>query len=338
MSEGSSKSQKQVALCERCEARTVETASRLICDAVCDLLPLYQQDEEDCAESAGGAMPDRDRVIEALTLLLDVLLPGKATMETVENGLLAPFLEERLARAFRLLRQEIALALPFRWRGEFGRVTHVEPDVEDVEAEANRIMGQLFRQLPTIRRKLIRDIQAAYDGDPAALCFGEVMLAYPGVRAIASHRIAHELYALRVPIVSRVMSEWTHTQTGIDIHPGAQIGESFFIDHGTGVVIGETARIGNNVKLYQGVTLGAKSFPLDEHGHPIKGIQRHPTVEDDVVIYAGATILGGDTVIGRGSTIGGNVFLLRSVPPGTTVLQKAAGLEMRGGDIENGTK
>ena len=154
------------------------------------------------------------------------------------------------------------------------------------------------------------------------MSFAEVMLAYPGLLAIASHRLDHEFYKLDVPIVPRIMSEWTHTEAGVDIHPGAEIGEGFFIDHATGVVIGETTKIGRQVKLYQGVTLGAKSFPLDESGRPIKHIQRHPTVEDNVVIYANATILGGDTVIGAGSTIGGNVFLMESVPAGSFVTFK----------------
>jgi serine O-acetyltransferase len=176
---------------------------------------------------------------------------------------------------------------------------------------------------------LIEDVRAAYNGDPAALSFAEVKLAYPGVMAVAAHRLAHELYRLEVPIMPRIMSEHIHGMTGIDIHPGAQIGHGFFIDHGTGVVIGETCRIGNHVKLYQGVTLGAKSFPLDEAGNPIKHIQRHPTVSSGVVIYANATILGGDTVIGENSTIGGNVFLMQSVPPDSVVTRTADGLSIK---------
>ena len=155
------------------------------------------------------------------------------------------------------------------------------------------------------------------------------MLSYPGLKAICVHRIAHELYDLDVPLIPRLMSEHAHSVTGIDIHPGAHIGESFFIDHGTGVVIGETCEIGDNVKLYQGVTLGAKSFPLDEDGNPIKDIKRHPTLEDDVIVYAGATILGGDTVIGAGSVIGSNVWLVKSVPPGSTVMQGEVKVRVR---------
>jgi serine O-acetyltransferase len=181
--------------------------------------------------------------------------------------------------------------------------------------KANEITIGLIKNLPDIRRMLHTDIQAAYYGDPAALSTEEILLSYPSINAISVNRIAHFLYEQGVPVIPRIMSECAHQQTGIDIHPGAKIGEYFFIDHGTGVVIGETCTIGKNVKLYQGVTLGAKSFPLDEKGNPIKGIKRHPDIEDDVIIYSGATILGGDTVIGRGSIIGGNVWLTHSVPP-----------------------
>ncbi|HOJ10551.1 MAG TPA: serine acetyltransferase [Clostridiales bacterium] len=196
-------------------------------------------------------------------------------------------------------------------------------DTEDKEtrnctkcrSRANDITIHLMKKLPEIREKLHMDIQAAYTGDPAALTTEEILLSYPSIDAISIYRIANILYEQKVPIIPRVMSEYAHQRTGIDIHPGAKIGKYFFIDHGTGVVIGETCTIGNNVKIYQGVTLGAKSFQLDEHGNPVKGVKRHPDIEDNVVIYAGATILGGDTVIGHDSIIGGNVWLTHSVPP-----------------------
>lgn len=181
--------------------------------------------------------------------------------------------------------------------------------------KASEITIDLIKKLPGIRKILQTDIQAAYDGDPAALTTEEILLSYPSITAISIHRIAHILYEHNVPVIPRIMSEYAHEVTGIDIHPGANIGSRFFIDHGTGVVIGETCTIGNNVKLYQGVTLGAKSFSLDENGNPIKGIKRHPDIEDNVVIYSGATILGGDTIIGHDSVIGGNVWLTHSVPP-----------------------
>jgi serine O-acetyltransferase len=174
--------------------------------------------------------------------------------------------------------------------------------------------------LPEVRRLLATDVQAAYEGDPALTNPDEAIFCYPGLMAITSQRIAHELVKLGVPLIPRIITEHAHSLTGIDIHPGARIGEKFFIDHGTGVVIGETCVIGNNVRIYQGVTLGAKSFPLDEHGKPIKGIDRHPIVEDDVTIYSNATILGRVT-IGKGSVIGGNVWLTRGIPPGSTVTQ-----------------
>lgn len=181
--------------------------------------------------------------------------------------------------------------------------------------KANRMTISIIEKLPSLREKLNTDIQAAYTGDPAASCTEEILLGYPSIEAISIYRIAHLLYKMKIPLIPRIMSEYAHQLTGIDIHPGAGIGEYFFIDHGTGVVIGETCVIGNNVKIYQGVTLGAKSFALDENGNPIKGVKRHPDIEDNVVIYAGATILGGDTIIGHDSVIGGNVWLTHSVPP-----------------------
>lgn len=196
-------------------------------------------------------------------------------------------------------------------------------DGDAVAQQALGLVGDFSRQIPEIRRLLETDIRAAFEGDPAATCVDEVLFSYPGVTAILHHRVAHALYDLRVPLLPRMISELAHADTGIDIHPGAQIGESFFIDHGTGVVIGETTSIGHKVRLYQGVTLGAKSFPVDEHGVVIKGQARHPIVEDDVTIYAGATILGRVT-IGAGSSVGGNVWLTRSVPPGSRVTQAQA--------------
>ena len=186
--------------------------------------------------------------------------------------------------------------------------------------QAAVIIRAFAKRLPHIRSLLESDIQAAYEGDPAARSIDEVLVCYPGITAITHYRLAHELYDLGAPLIARMISEIAHSATGIEIHPGAKIGGSFFIDHGTGVVIGETAVIGEHVRLYQAVTLGAKRFPVDEHGALVKGNLRHPIVEDDVVIYAGATILGRIT-IGRGSTIGGNVWLTRSVPPGSHVSQ-----------------
>ena len=179
---------------------------------------------------------------------------------------------------------------------------------------------QFVARLPEVRRRLAKDVQAAYDGDPAATSPAETILCYPGILALTCYRLAHELHRLEVPLLPRIITEHAHALTGIDIHPGARIGDSCFIDHGTGVVIGETCEIGRRVRIYQGVTLGARSFPVDEHGNPVKGIPRHPIVEDDVVIYGGATVLGRIT-IGAGSVIGGNVWLTHSVPPASRVTQ-----------------
>jgi serine O-acetyltransferase len=183
------------------------------------------------------------------------------------------------------------------------------------------VIEQLLARLPAIRSLLSEDVEAAYEGDPAAKSYAEIVVSYPSIRAIAVYRIAHELHLLGVPVLPRMMTEYAHDRTGIDIHPGATIGRRFFIDHGTGVVIGETATIGDHVRLYQGVTLGAKS---PRHGETLRGVKRHPTIEDDVTIYAGATILGGETIIGEGTVIGGNVWLIESVAPFSTVIAEPA--------------
>jgi serine O-acetyltransferase len=189
------------------------------------------------------------------------------------------------------------------------------------ETAPDAVVLCFFERLPEVRRRLAEDVEAAFEGDPAAKSFAEIVVAYPSIFAIAVYRIAHELHALGVPVVPRMMTEHAHDRTGIDIHPGARVGRRFFVDHGTGVVIGETCEIGDNVRIYQGVTLGARS---PRHGESLRGQKRHPTIEDDVTIYAGATILGGETVIGRGSVIGGNVWLMESVPAGSKVIVEPA--------------
>ena len=195
-----------------------------------------------------------------------------------------------------------------------------DPTCGDCDVRALDLARAFLLRLPEVRRLLATDIQAGFEGDPAATSPEEVLFSYPGFLAITNQRLAHELLRLGVPLLPRMITEYAHGITGIDIHPGAQIGERFFIDHGTGVVVGETCIIGRNVRIYQGVTLGAKSFPLDAEGHPIKGVPRHPVVEDDVIIYSNATILGRIT-LGKGSAIGGNVWLTRSVPPGSVITQ-----------------
>lgn len=215
--------------------------------------------------------------------------------------------------AFASLEEQVRVGLLFE-------CAHCADPCEACGRRASEVMATFTARLPTVRKLLGTDAQAAFEGDPAATSADEAVFCYAGVTAVIHHRIAHELHVLGVPLIPRIISELAHAQTGIDIHPGARIGESFFIDHGTGVVIGETCIIGQRVRLYQGVTLGAKSFPTDDAGRPIKGMARHPIVEDDVIIYAGATILGRIT-IGRGSVIGGNVWLTQSVPPRTTASQ-----------------
>ena len=238
----------------------------------------------------------RSQMIRLLELLRSILYPD--VFDELEEKHTAADLEA-------MARQQLLEVLR--------RVYQEPPKYEDV-ADA------LFARLPAIRETLETDIQAGYEGDPAATCPEEVMLAYPAFEAISIFRIAHELYLLKVPMLPRMMTEYAHSLTGIDIHPGATIGRSFFIDHGTGVVIGETTVIGEHVKLYQGVTLGAKSFAVQADGTLVKGNKRHPNIGNNVVIYAGATILGGDTYIGDNCVIGGNVWLTHSVEPGKRVL------------------
>jgi serine O-acetyltransferase len=206
-----------------------------------------------------------------------------------------------------------------RLKPEFCKSLGKYPPDAIVEKRADELLARFFSQLPTLRKMLWTDIDAAYEGDPAAKSYEEIILAYPALEAIAIQRMAHELYLQELPLIPRIMTEWAHSRTGIDIHPGAKIGSHFFIDHGTGVVIGETCEIGTRVKLYHGVTLGARSFQKDEGGKIKKGGKRHPTVEDDVTIYPNSTVLGGETVIGARSTIGGNVFLVQSVPADSLV-------------------
>jgi len=294
-----------------------------------ELLPLYSQTEADLPDRPLWQHPEIAQVVEALRIISDVLFPGKHIPEPTD---FEGYFIQQLENAAEILQPEIEKALPFRWMAA-ADAHEKRPPIDNLDQASTEIVGHFIASIPHIRKMLVEDVKAAYNGDPAALSYAEVKLAYPGLVAITAHRIAHVLHRLDVPLIPRMMNEWTHSLTGIDIHPGATIGTGFFIDHGTGVVIGETCHIGDNVKLYQGVTLGAKSFPLDEHGRPIKHIQRHPTVEDDVVIYSNSTILGGNTVIGRGTTVAGNVFLLQSTPPGSLVTRAEGGVMVRTREI-----
>ena len=251
--------------------------------------------------------PQKREIIEVIRLFQEVVYPGYFGDTALYRDNPRDHLGDVLFRLHLKLGAEVEKALALDRGAELAR-----RDARDVSAS-------LLERLPDLADRVAEDVQAAFDGDPAASGFDEIILSYPGVKAIFTYRIAHELVRMGVRLIPRIMTEFAHNETGVDIHPGARIGRWFFIDHGTGVVIGETTDIGDRVKLYQGVTLGALSFPKNEHGELIRGVKRHPTVEDDVVIYAGATILGGETVIGRGSVIGGSVWLTTSVPPYTRV-------------------
>ena len=253
--------------------------------------------------------PDRRIVVRVLKAIQSLLFPLCYRREDPDMPD-----EELLEKALAGLEDQIVIAL--RFVGEGG---------EDPEATAREAVAAFAGRLAAIKEMLLKDVIALYEGDPAAKRREEVLICYPGFYAISIYRLAHELYRLGMPLIPRIMTEFAHEKTGIDIHPGATIGEYFCIDHGTGIVVGETTVIGNRVKLYQGVTLGAKSFELDENGNPVKGIKRHPDIGNHVVIYANATILGGDTVIGDGCIIGGNAWLTHSVAPGSKVAYRSRG-------------
>lgn len=285
--------------------------------------------EELCRQSATGngfslrrsrraALPSRDSVIEIVEQLRVALFPGYFGDSEMGEESMPYYVGSTLDRVLRELREQIRRGFCFACQKED---TSSCPECDIKTRQTTRAF---LARLPQVQRVLSRDVIAAYEGDPAATSPDEAVLCYPGILAITNYRIAHELHLLGVPLVPRMITEYAHGLTGIDIHPGAVIDEAFFIDHGTGVVVGETCEIGKRVRIYQGVTLGAKSFPLDENGNPVKGIPRHPIVEDDVIIYSGATILG-RVHIGQASVIGGNVWLTHSVPAGSQVTQARAG-------------
>ena len=269
----------------------------------------------------GHHLPSRDEIQQLIELLRAVIFPGYFGDRDVTEESLGYHVGATLDRAARIMVDEVQRGLCFACERAPGE--RVEARCQE---QARRVTAAFLRRLPELRRLLALDAVAAYEGDPACGSAAEAIFCYPGVRAVTSHRIAHELYRLGVPLIPRIVAEQAHADTGIDIHPGAEVGERLFIDHGTGVVIGETCVIGSRVRIYQGVTLGAKSFPLDADGNPIKGIPRHPVLEDEVTVYSGATILGRIT-IGRGSVIGGNVWLTRSVPAGSRIAQAKASPE-----------
>lgn len=264
----------------------------------------------------GEPLPSGKSLERIVELSRAILFPGYFGNSTINSQTINYHIGVNIEELFSLLIEQIQAGLCFGVENS-GQCDCQSP----CRATATQLAAEFISRLPEIRRILATDVEAAYYGDPAATCFGEIICCYPVIRAVTNYRIAHELHRLNVPLIPRIITEMAHSETGIDIHPGAQIGHHFTIDHGTGVVIGATCIIGNHVKLYQGVTLGAKSFPCDEQGNPIKGIPRHPILEDNVIVYSNATILGRIT-IGEGATIGGNIWVTESVPAGARIVQR----------------
>ncbi len=282
---------------------------------VIDVITASYDGDDEINNLDSAALPNKRAVIAAFNHIMPVLYMGFYSTRSLNRTNLRYALSEHLYPAQDILVEQIDRAI--RYQERMGRLRDTKP-----EGWSEEVVLRLFERIPRLRRVLNTDVRAAYEGDPAASSIEEVVFSYPSVQAISAYRVAHELFLEDVPMIPRIITEYAHSRTGIDINPGAEIGESFFIDHGTGVVIGATAILGRNVKLYQGVTLGALSIPREEVGGR-RGTKRHPTIEDDVTIYAGASIHGGETVIGRGSVIGGNVWLTKSVPPGSKIFGRA---------------
>jgi serine O-acetyltransferase len=259
-------------------------------------------------------IPSKDAVVNIINKFLEIVFPGFFSNEKLDPVNLRFNMGQCVTQFFSMLSEQVTNSVRhdcFRY----------ELSCQECNEKGHEIALKVLENVPLIRKILATDVRGAFDGDPAAKSYDEIIFSYPGIYAITVYRMAHELYHLNVPLLPRIMTEYAHSKTGIDIHPGAHINESFVIDHGTGVVIGETTDIGKNVRIYQGVTLGALSLPKDA-GKQLRGKKRHPTIEDDVIIYSGATILGGDTIIGARSVIGGNVWITESVPPDTRVLME----------------
>lgn len=271
-------------------------------------------------------LPSHKIVVDVLEKLKEILYPGYGQRDRLHHGNVIYHVGDLIDHLHDQLLHQIARALCH----QAGKDTSCSPEQRnDFEHIGQTKAVEFLRMIPDIRAALADDVRAAYDGDPACRTYDEVIFCYPGLEAITVYRIANSLHQLGVPLIPRMMTEWAHSRTGIDIHPGATIGDRFFIDHGTGVVIGETCVIGNNVKLYQGVTLGALSFPSDEEGNLVRGTKRHPTIEDRVVIYANATVLGGETVIGHDAVIGASTWITSSVEPMSTVILEKPKMKVR---------
>jgi len=291
-----------------------------------ELLASYLGDER-ARRISRRYLPSREAIAEILLGVLDLMYPGYFGRRDLSAENLGAYVAQSLGELAPKIEREIEDCLCYGRERDTPR-----PEFGECAPRAHELTEEFLGRLPQVRALLVRDAQAAFDGDPAATNLDEVILAYPGVLAVSVYRIAHVLYELGVPMMARIMTEWAHSRTGCDIHPGAKIGPAFFIDHATGVVIGETSDIGENVKLYQGVTLGALSLPKDASGQVIRGRKRHPTVERGSTLYANATVLGGQTVVGADSVIGGSVFLTRSIPARSRVSLKEPDLRVASRD------
>jgi serine O-acetyltransferase len=291
-----------------------------------ELLESYLGDER-ARRISRRYLPSREAIVDILESVLELMYPGYFGRRDLDQENLASHVLQAVAALVPKIEREVEHCLCYGREREAPR-----PEFSECAPRARELTESFMGRLPGIRALLVRDVQAAFDGDPAATNLDEIILAYPGVLAVSVYRVAHVLYELGVPMMARIMTEWAHSRTGCDIHPGARIGPAFFIDHATGVVIGETSDIGEGVKLYQGVTLGALSFPRDPSGALIRGRKRHPTVESGATLYANATVLGGQTVIGADSVIGGSVFLTRSVPTRSRVSLKEPDLRVASRD------
>lgn len=297
--------------------------SREFQDKVSRLVSSYVASYKKHAQSINrdqGSLPNRDIIIDIISMLREILFPEYFGRQQTINSAIDYHIGDLLLSIHEKLCQQIGFAL------QHEALRKGEP-LEEGREKAEAISCAFLEKIPEIRDALACDVQAALDGDPAAASKDEIIISYPGIFAVSVYRLAHELYLLSVPLIPRIMTEYAHSRTGIDINPGAAIGKHFFIDHGTGVVIGETTVIGNNVTLYQGVTLGALST---REGQLLRGVKRHPTIEDNVIVYSGASILGGETRIGQGTVIGSNVFITKSVPSGTRVIIKNQELVYKG--------
>jgi serine O-acetyltransferase len=286
------------------------------------ILESCRSDAETMTHVESELLPSKEEVRRLVRMMLEIVFPGFFGDKLVDRSSLPFYIGEKTAELHDRLSLQIERAIRHECRRTKRSCTHC---VELGKLDAL----EFLKKMPEVRRLAASDVRAAFRGDPAAKSYDEVVFCYPGLFAITVYRLAHVMHSLKVPLLPRMMTEYAHGETGIDIHPGATIGEEFFVDHGSGVVIGETCEIGRGVTLYQGVTLGALSFAKDEQGALVRGTKRHPTIEDDVVIYSGATILGGATVVGKGCVIGGNVWVTRSVPPGTTVTMSSPELVYR---------